>query len=138
MNKRLWGLSAVLVTVAAFGLGQSVRDSGQAHAAAGKSGKLLRHVVLFKFKEGSKPEQIQAVVDAFRGLPKKIDAIEDFECGTDVSVENRSEGFTHCFLVTFRDEKGRAAYLPHPAHQELIKLVGPVLDKVLVVDYWTQ
>jgi len=106
----------------------------QAEKQDGK--KVLRHVVLFKFKEEAKPEQVKAVEEAFRALPKKIDAIEDFEWGTDVSVENKAAGFTHCFLVTFRDAAGRDEYLPHPDHQEFVKLVGPLLEKVLVVDYW--
>lgn len=107
-------------------------------ASAAEPEKLLRHVVLFKFKDDATPAQVEQVIAAFKGLPKKIDAIHAFEYGTDVSIENRAAGFTHCFLVTFRDEAGRDAYLPHPAHQEFVKLVGPVLDKVLVVDYWTQ
>jgi hypothetical protein len=100
--------------------------------------KLLRHVVLFKFKDGTSEAQVQEVVDAFRDLKKKIDVIKDFEYGTDVSVENRAQGFTHCFFVTFADEKARDAYLPHPAHKEFGALVGPRLDKVLVVDYWVK
>ena len=100
-------------------------------------GKVLRHVVLFKFKADATPEQVQEVVTAFGALQSKIDTIEDFECGTDVGVENLAAGFTHCFVVTFRDAAGRDAYLPHPAHEEFKKLVGPRLDKVLVVDYWT-
>lgn len=99
--------------------------------------KLLRHVVLFKFKEGTPADQIQAIVDGFAALPGKIDTVAGFECGTDVSVEGKSDGFTHGFVVTFRDEAGRAAYLPHPAHQEFVKLVGPCVEKVLVFDYWT-
>lgn len=105
--------------------------------ATAADGRLLRHVVLFKFKDGTTAEQVQAIVDAFAALPGKIDAIVDFEYGTDVSIEGRAEGLTHGFLVTFRDEAGRAAYLPHPAHAEFGKLVGPHLDKVLVFDYWT-
>lgn len=98
--------------------------------------KVLRHVVLFKFKDEVSKKQIQEVVDAFAELPKKIDAIVDFEMGTDVSVENKSKGFTHGFVVTFKNEKGRDTYLPHPAHKEFVKLVGPRLDDVLVFDYW--
>jgi hypothetical protein len=94
--------------------------------------------VLFKFKDDATPQQIGEVVDAFRALKSKIDTIETFEYGTNVSVENKSQGFTHCFFVTFRDEKGRDAYLPHPAHKAFGALVGPRLDKVLVVDYWVQ
>lgn len=112
-------------------------QSACAADGAEKPAKVLRHVVLFKFKAEVKPAEVKEVVDAFAALPKKIDAIAGFEHGTDVSVENKSEGFTHAFVVTFRDEKGRDAYLPHPAHAEFVKLVGPRIEKVLVFDYWT-
>jgi len=102
-----------------------------------KPEKLLRHVVIFKFKDEVTKDEVQEVVDAFAALPRKISEIHDFEWGTDMSVENLANGFTHCFLVTFRDEAARATYLPHPAHQDFVKLVGPRVDKVLVVDYWT-
>ena len=91
----------------------------------------------FKFKDEVTKEQIQEVVDAFAALPSKIDSILDFEAGTDVSVEGKSKGFTHGFVVTFPSAKGREIYLPHPAHQEFVKLVGPRLADVLVFDYWT-
>jgi len=100
-------------------------------------GRILRHVVLFKFKDDATPEQVQEVVAAFGALKSKIDTIDDYEWGTDVGVENLAAGFTHCFVVTFRDAAGRDIYLPHPAHEEFKKFVGPRLDKVLVVDYWT-
>ncbi len=95
----------------------------------------LRHVVLFQFKDTQTKAQVQEVVDAFAALPKKIDVIKDFEMGTDISVENKAAGFTHCFVVTFDDVKGRDTYLPHPAHKEFVKLVGGRLEQVLVFDY---
>jgi hypothetical protein len=98
--------------------------------------RVLRHVVLFQFKEGTGVEDIRRIENAFNALPSKIDAIYDFEWGTDVSVENRQKGFTHCFLVTFRSEADRAAYLPHPAHKEFGEVLGPHLGDVLVIDYW--
>lgn len=98
--------------------------------------KVLRHVVLFKFKDDATPEQIQTVVDAFRALPGKIQGIKAFEWGTDVSPEPHSQGLTHAFLLTFASEKDRDDYLPHPAHKEFGKSLGPILDKVTVVDYW--
>jgi len=100
------------------------------------TGKLLRHVVLFKFKPEVTADEVQEVVTAFSSLKGKIDLIEDFEWGTDVSVENLSAGFTHCFFASFRDSASRDAYLPHPAHREFVRIVGPRVDKVLVVDYW--
>jgi hypothetical protein len=101
------------------------------------SEKLLRHVVLFGFKDTTTSQQIQEVEQVFAALPSKIDIIHDFEWGTDVSVENLAQGYSHCFLVTFRSEAHRDTYLPHPAHQKLTGLVGPLLERVLVVDYWT-
>lgn len=98
--------------------------------------ELLRHVVLFKFKDGTTPAQVTEVIDAFRNLKTKISEIKDFEYGTDNSPEMKAAGFTHCFFLTFADAKGRDAYLPHPAHKEFGALVGPRLDKVLVVDYF--
>ena len=99
--------------------------------------KLLRHVVLFRFKEDAKAKDIKAVEEAFAALPSKVDVIYDFEWGTDVSVENLADGFTHCFVVTFKSEADRAKYLPHPEHKAFVELIGPVLDKPFVVDYWT-
>lgn len=112
--------------------------AGPADAATAAQGRVLRHIVLFKFKESSTPADVARIVEAFRGLPGKIDAIKGFEWGTDVSPEGKSQGLTHCFVVTFADEAGRDAYLPHPAHKEFVAIVGPHVDKVCVVDFWTQ
>ena len=100
--------------------------------------RVLRHVVLFKFKPDVTKQQIEEVVQAFGKLPGKIEEIIDFEHGTDVSVENRSKGFTHGFVVTFADEKGRDTYLPHPAHKEFVDLALPRIEDVLVFDFWSQ
>jgi hypothetical protein len=98
---------------------------------------MLRHVLLFRFKEGTSPEQIKEVENTFASLPGKIDAIKCFEWGTNVSIENRSDGFTHCFVVSFLNEAGLDAYLAHPDLKGFRKTLG-CLDKVLVVDYWAK
>ena len=98
--------------------------------------QVLRHVVLFKFKDSAAPTDVQQIEEAFRALPAQIDVIQEFEWGTDVSVEGKAEGYTHCFFVTFADAAGRDAYLPHPAHQAFGQVLRPHLDKVLVFDYW--
>jgi hypothetical protein len=99
---------------------------------------MLRHVVLLSFKADTTNEKIDEIEQAFIGLPGKIDVIEDFEWGTDVSVENRAHGFTHCFFVSFKTKEDRDTYLPHPEHQKFVKLVEPVIEDVLVIDYLKQ
>lgn len=98
--------------------------------------KMLRHAVLFKFKDTSSPEDVKKVEDAFCALPTKIKEIADFEWGTNNSPENLNQGFTHLFFVSFKTEKDREVYLPHPAHKAFVEVLGPHLDKVLVLDYW--
>ena len=100
--------------------------------------KLLRHVVIFSFKEGSTPDQIKTVTDAFAALPNKIKEIKAFEWGTNNSPENLNQGFTHCFFVSFASEKDREIYLPHPEHKAFVEILKPIMDKVLVIDYWTE
>jgi hypothetical protein len=107
-------------------------------SALSKETKMLRHVVLFKFKESASPAQVQEVENAFKALPSKIKEIKGFEWGTNNSPENLNQGLTHCFFLSFESEKDRDAYLPHPAHKEFGKLLGPYLDKVVVVDYWVK
>jgi hypothetical protein len=101
----------------------------------GPSRGVVRHVVLFKFKDSATPEQLRGIEEKFRGLRARIPQILDLEWGTNVSPENHAQGYTHCFLLTFRDAAARDAYLPHPAHKEFGAQLGPILDKVLVVDY---
>lgn len=98
----------------------------------------LRHVVLFKFKDETPPEQVRAMERAFCALPSQISAIDAFEWGTDASVEGIAQGFTHCFVLTFKSAADRDAYLPHPAHKAFGDFIRPYKEKVLVIDYWAQ
>ncbi len=108
----------------------------RAQDAEQDSTRQLRHVVLFKFNDDSRPEAVQQVEDAFRALPSQIDSIVDLEWGTNNNTEGLAKDFTHCFLVTFANEKGSEDYLPHPAHKKFVALLKPVLSDVLVIDYW--
>lgn len=99
---------------------------------------ILRHVVIFKWKENTPKDKIAEIEGAFAGLPGKIKEIVDFEWGLNNSPEGLDKGFTHCFFVSFGSEADRAVYLPHPDHQAFVKLIGDHVDDVLVFDYWTK
>ncbi|MEI6140145.1 MAG: Dabb family protein [Mariniphaga sp.] len=103
-----------------------------------QTGKTLRHVVMFKFKDTATPANIKTVEDAFAQLPKKITTIKSYEWGINSSPEGLNQGLTHCFLLTFSSDKDRNDYLVHPAHKEFGKILGPFLDKVTVVDFWVK
>jgi hypothetical protein len=99
--------------------------------AAGK----LHHVVCFKFKNTATTQDIKQVEEAFAALKEKVPGIESFKWGTNVSKEQRNKGFTHCFELTFKNEKDRDSYIEHPEHKAFAKLVGPVVDDVFVIDF---
>ncbi|HRI61301.1 MAG TPA: Dabb family protein [Saprospiraceae bacterium] len=97
----------------------------------------LRHVVLFKFKDGLPADTIHAIERAFAGLQKQIPTIRHFEWGLNNSPEQLAQGYTHCFVVTFASEKDRDAYLPCAPHQAFVNTYAkPYVDKVCVVDFW--
>ena len=100
--------------------------------------KVLRHVVLFKFKDNATADDVKKVEAAFADLAKKLPLIKGYEWGKNNSPEKLNQGLTHCFLLTFSSEKDRDDYLVHPDHKAFGKILGPYLDKVTVVDYWTE
>jgi hypothetical protein len=116
----------------------AITNADNAHAQTGTAspGKVLRHVVMFKFKESSSKADIEKIENAFAGLSKTIPLIKSFEWGTNNSPENLNQGLTHCFIGSFSSEKDRDDYLVHPKHVEFTKIAGPHIDKVTVVDYW--
>jgi hypothetical protein len=99
---------------------------------------VLRHVVCFKFKAGADAAQIKKVETAFLALKTSIPEIAALEWGTDNSPEKLADGFTHCFIVTFKTEADRAVYLPHPEHQKFVEILKPILEKPFVIDFWTK
>ena len=110
----------------------AVRPGAQAQPQAA-----VRHVVVFKFKPEATAAQIQQVTDAFRTLATTIPGITSFEDGVNNSPENKNQGFTHVYSVTFESESARDAYLPHPEHRkfgQLLRSSGIFVD-AFVVDY---
>jgi Stress responsive A/B Barrel Domain len=99
--------------------------------------KLLRHIVLFSYKDDVQPSQKAEVIRRFRELQGRTGLIHDFECGRNNSPEGLNRGFEDGFVATFLSEADRAAYLPHPAHQEFVTFLSPFVREALVFDYWT-
>ena len=99
---------------------------------------VYRHVVMFKFKDEATKEQTTLIEKEFAALEKKIPTITGIEWGPNVSPESHDQGFTHCFIVSFKDKAGLESYLPHEAHKAFVAKLLPVLDKVLVIDFVPQ
>ena len=99
------------------------------------SEKLLRHIVLLKFKDEANQEQVGEMGKAFLALLTQIEAIHDLEWGR---AMNQPSPYTHCLLVTCLTEADLKAYDGHPAHQAIPAKYGHLVEAVLVFDYWTK
>ena len=105
--------------------------------AQSSSAKVVRHVVVFKYKPEATPAQIKQVTDAFRALASSVPGIVQFEDGVNNSPEGKNQGFTHAYVLTFADAAARDAYLPHPEHKKFGQLLGKsgIFVDAFVVDY---
>src|SRR4051812_36193979 len=141
MNKpprSLVALAALLLFVTGSTLAADTPGKPSADSSAGTHKGGLYHVVSIKFKPDAKPEQIKAVEEAFTALKTKVPGITSLHWGTNVSPEKRNKGYTHCFVLTFAADKDRDVYLTHPEHQAFGKVLGPVMEDVMVIDFWAK
>ena len=98
--------------------------------------KILRHAVIFAFKDSVTAEQVKQIEVNFGRLPEEIDEIKGFEWGKNLNTSPVGKGFTHCFVLTFESEEDLQAYEVHPAHEKFKdETIGHVKD-LLVMDYW--
>jgi hypothetical protein len=97
---------------------------------------MIRHTVFCRF---AKDADVATVATALRGLQQKIPGILSITFGADNSPEGLQKGFTHAFSVDFTDAAARDAYLPHPEHQVVGKMVVAAaeggLEGLAVVDW---
>ncbi|MCW2120889.1 Dabb family protein [Flavobacterium sp. 7A] len=103
-----------------------------------REGKLLRHMVNLKYKDDATAQQVNEAVEAFLNLKNEIPEIATIEWGVNDSTEGHSKDLTHCFTITFNNEHAREVYLFHEAHLKMVNKIGPIIDDVLVLDYWTK
>ena len=116
------------MVVALAGLMASERGTA---AEGGKSNPQLgkvRHVVLFKFKEGTTAEQQKTVEDAFRELPEKIHEIVGFEWGTNISPENLAPGI-HPLLPGHVQRRQRPRRLSSPSGPQGVREAAEALSR---------
>lgn len=144
MKKALTLLVVLLITANAFAQetinvnvkkekSYNEKENEQTELLAAKS---LVHLVLIKFKKDILPNDFQKITDGAYGL-QQIEGVLDLNFGENVSPEGLGQGFSHSLTMKFPTAKDRdSIYLPHPVHQEFVKLFVPFTTDVLVYDYW--
>ena len=95
----------------------------------------IKHIALFKFKEGTTDKQVQQTLDELMELSENVPGIEDYVAGLNSSPEGLNKGYTHGFVMTFTDAAARDAYLPHPDHERVKATVLPLIEEVVIFDF---
>ena len=101
----------------------------------GVTSQMIKHIVLFRAREGAAEADIARVLADLRGLVGVIPGLVDCSGGANNSPEGLAKGYTHGFVVTFDSAAARDGYLPHPEHGRVAEGLGPLAEGVLVLDY---
>ncbi len=80
---------------------------------------MLRHVVLFRFHEGTSHDAVKAIGGALGGLPAAIPEIRAYQFGPDAGINEGN--FEYAVTADFADEADYQLYRDHPQHQQAIK-----------------
>lgn len=95
---------------------------------------MVRHVVMFTFKDGVTESQIEAYAAAIRNLPSVIPQIRDYKLGRDIGVNPGNFAMVVC--GDFDSAADYIAYRDHPEHQRVIKEIGlPIIAQRAAVQF---
>ncbi|XP_062211655.1 stress-response A/B barrel domain-containing protein HS1 [Phragmites australis] len=108
--------------------------ASEAAVAAGGGG-VVKHVLLAKFKDEVTPERLDQLIRGYAALVDVVPSMKAFHWGTDVSIENMHQGFTHVFESTFESTEGIKEYIEHPEHAKFADQFLAALEKTLIIDY---
>jgi len=94
---------------------------------------MLKHILLFKFKEENKAKNAEELKDRLNGLKAHIPELLKMEAGVNTGKSPRAWDVS--LYSEFKDFAALDVYQKHPAHLEVVKFVDMVCEDRHVVDY---
>lgn len=94
---------------------------------------MIRHVVMFKFKDDVAGHDRRGFIDQLHGLSAAIPQIKQLEIG-----ENFAQSERACDVVLLVDVESKddlQIYADHPDHQPVKQRAGEICSASYVVDY---
>ena len=95
----------------------------------------VKHIVLLKFKDGTSEEQINGFFDEVLDISETVSGVEDYVSGSNSSRENKNQGLTHGYIMTFADAAVRDAYLATEEYIRYKKMAEPLIETSTVFDF---
>ena len=102
---------------------------------------MISHVVLFRPKPSITPEERETMVNTQREAVEGIPQIKRFTIGKRLLLNRpgyetqMAEHYEYSAIMEFDSEADLRAYLDHPAHHQLGKLLFTTADAVLAYDF---
>ena len=94
---------------------------------------MVTHIVLFKFNDENKEENIKKAKKLLDNLPKKIDLIKYFEIGVNFDQADRAMDLS--LISRFENIEDLNAYAIDPEHLKVVDFIKSVTSYSKVVDY---
>ena len=94
---------------------------------------MVVHIVMFKFREENRAENIKQVEKELNALVEKIDELKSIEVGVDFNGSERA--FDLSLYSTFESKDALSSYATHPEHLKVVSLIKEVTSASKVVDY---
>jgi coproporphyrinogen III oxidase-like Fe-S oxidoreductase len=94
---------------------------------------MIKHIVLFKFKEENKTEFMKQAKQELESLVDKIEELKAMEVGISYLEDDSMPDLS--LTSTFENKEGLKVYATHPEHLKVVDLIKPMAIGRWVVDY---
>jgi hypothetical protein len=95
---------------------------------------MIRHIVLFKMKEGLGPDDAKKLAAALFALKAKTDG-HMVECETALDVVHAGNSYDVVLNSAFKDLDELGKYQVHPEHKKVLELIKEVCASTGKIDY---
>jgi hypothetical protein len=94
---------------------------------------MVKHIVLFDFKEENREENLEKAKAMLEALLEKIPELKRMEVGINFSREERAMDLS--LYSEFENQEELQTYATHPAHLEVVAFIKSVAVLSKVSDY---
>lgn len=95
---------------------------------------MVRHVVMFRWKDGTTPQQVAAVAEGLGRMPGLIPELVSYHLGTDLGLAPTN--FDFAVVAELQSADGFLAYRDHPEHQAVIRdVILPLVAERVAVQF---
>jgi hypothetical protein len=100
---------------------------------SGGGSTMLRHIVLFKWKPDTSPEQIQETEAGFAGMRDSIKVVRSMHFGPDLDLMEGT--YDYAMVADFDSEADWRSYRDHPDHIAFFQRFGHLAAGVARVQF---